>query len=316
MNNIEELFASIHEESETQQAQPETKQEVPVKQEAPAETQENVETQEESGESGESEENQEENKEETEKQEKPESRSNKRIRELNDAKKQAESRAAQLEEQLRRIETRKQELDKMADGEKPDPAKFETMQEYLDALTDAKVKAVLKMNEQERLNGERANAENAYVSEIVNTFDQKIQLATQSNPDLPKAVEHLNSIAQYIPVEVRQALLTDDNAAQLAWEIATNQELLDYMCKQNPVNSIKVLAKISSKYDVDEAPQQKAPTAPANKGPVAFSASRTDKPKLPNVPKGGSGSKAGDNLSPSEYYKQYAKGKIDRKPWE
>jgi flagellar biosynthesis GTPase FlhF len=326
MENIAELLASINDEAETGAG--ETQEQKPTETQEKQETQEQGETADDDsgetdkskqGESEESEEGETQDPEDSEAQKKDEpkqeSRANKRIRELNEAKKLAESKAAQLEAQLRDIELRKQEIDKLAEGEMPDPSKFSTMQEYINALAEAKVQAALKLNEQSRLKAEQERAETAYVQEIVGSFEQKVQIAAQSNPDLPKAVEHLNKLASHIPVEVRQALLTDENAAQLAWEIATNQELLDYVCKQNPVNSIKVLAKISAKYDVDEAPAKTATTA--SNAPVAFKAGgNTAKPKIPAVPKTGAGSKNVDNLSPAEYYRQYVKGKIDKKPWE
>lgn len=319
MNGIEELLQSINEEAETAQTQNETQekqtpenqnQEKPETEESgePEETEESTESKEGEGEDSEDGEKKPEEKQE----QKPESRANKRIRELNEAKKLAESRAAQLEAQLRQIEARKAEIEKLADGEKPDPSKFATMQEYLDALTEARVNAALKAAEQNRLKAEQEHAETAYVQEIVGSFEQKVQIAAQANPDLPKAVEHLNKIAQYIPVEVRHALLTDENAAQLAWEIATNQELLDYVCMQNPVNSIKVLAKLSAKYDVDEAPAKSATSAPTK--PTAFAPTK-QAPKVPNVPKSGAGNKSTDNMSPKEYWKAFQAGKVS-KPWE
>lgn len=313
MNGIADLLAEINNGADTEEVSETREPTSPVVTNTPDEQDETAEDDEsKQGESGESKEGETEKKEESQK---PESRANKRIRELNEAKKLAESRAAQLEAQLRDIELRKQEIDKLAEGEMPDPSKFSTMQDYVNALAEAKVQAALKANEQARLKAEAERAETAYVQEIVGTFEQKVQIAAQANPDLPKAVEHLNKLAPHIPVEVRQALLTDENAAQLAWEVATNQELLDYVIKQNSVNSIKVLAKLSAKYDVDESPATTAKPAP--NAPVAFKASGTTaKPKIPSVPKAGTGSKNVDSLSPAEYYRQYANGKIDKKPWE
>jgi hypothetical protein len=285
------------------------------------ETSEAGETEEtgEPGESGEPEEK--EGEPETQKKEdtpKHKSRANERIRELNEAKKQAESKAAQLEDRIRAIEARSAEIDKLADGEMPDASKFETLQDYVNALAEAKVKAALKLNQQEQLKNERETAAKAYEQEIGSSFEQKVQIAAQANPDLPKAVEHLNKLAQHIPIEVRHALITDENAAQLAWDIATNQELLDYVMMQNPINSIKVLAKLSAKYDpVEDTPSKAAPAAVAGNKPVAFTPSAKQAPKLPNVPKSGaSGNKNWDNMSPSQYWKAYRAGKVDKKPWE
>lgn len=319
-NSMAEMLADIDNEQETTQSQNETQerqaqenqnQETTETDESgePEETEESTESKE-----GEGEESEDGEKKPEEKQEqKPESRANRRIRELNRLKKDAESRAAQLEAQLRQIEARKAEIEKLADGEKPDPSKFATMQEYLDALTEARVNAALKAAEQNRLKAEQEHAETAYVQEIVGSFEQKVQIAAQANPDLPKAVEHLNKMAQYIPVEVRQALLTDENAAQLAWEIATNQELLDYVCMQNPVNSIKVLAKLSAKYDVDEAPAKSATSAPTK--PTAFAPTK-QAPKVPNVPKSGTGANVSNQLTGKKYWEALKAGKITKKPWE
>lgn len=319
-NSMAEMLADIDNEQETTQSQNETQerqaqenqnQETTETDESgePEETEESTESKE-----GEGEESEDGEKKPEEKQEqKPESRANRRIRELNQLKKDAESRAAQLEAQLRQIEARKAEIEKLADGEKPDPSKFATMQEYLDALTEARVNAALKAAEQNRLKAEQEHAETAYVQEIVGSFEQKVQIAAQANPDLPKAVEHLNKMAQYIPVEVRQALLTDENAAQLAWEIATNQELLDYVCMQNPVNSIKVLAKLSAKYDVDEAPAKSATSAPTK--PTAFAPTK-QAPKVPNVPKSGTGANVSNQLTGKKYWEALKAGKITKKPWE
>lgn len=317
-NSMADLLADVETtDTETQETQ-QTEQKPTEKQET-QETESNTEGETEQPKEGESEESEETKEGETEKkdeQPKHENRVNKRIRELNEAKKQAESRAAQLESKLREIETRKEAIDKLADGEMPDPNKFETMQDYVNALAEAKVKAALKLNQQEQLKQEQESAAKAYEQEVGSSFEQKVQLAAQANPDLPKAVEHLNKLAQYIPLEVRHALITDENAAQLAWDIATNQELLDYVMKQNPINSIKVLAKLSAKYDpVDDKAETVISTVASGK-PIAFTPTAKQPPKVPNVPKSGAGNKSSDNMSPAQYWKAYNAGKVDKKPWE
>lgn len=317
-NSMADLLADVETtDTETQETQ-QTEQKPTEKQET-QETESNTEGETEQPKEGESEESEEAKEGETEKkdeQPKHENRVNKRIRELNEAKKQAESRAAQLESKLREIETRKEAIDKLADGEMPDPNKFETMQDYVNALAEAKVKAALKLNQQEQLKQEQESAAKAYEQEVGSSFEQKVQLAAQANPDLPKAVEHLNKLAQYIPPEVRHALITDENAAQLAWDIATNQELLDYVMKQNPINSIKVLAKLSAKYDPVDDKANTATSTVASGKPIAFTPTAKQPPKVPSVPKSGAGNKSSDNMSPAQYWKAYNAGKVDKKPWE
>lgn len=319
-NSMADLLADISDEAPADEQKPTEQQEKPTTDQPNAETQD--------GETGEAEESTEAKPEDSEEKDeeageakkedppKHENRVNKRIRELNEAKKQAESRAAQLESKLREIETRKEAIDKLADGEMPDPNKFETMQDYVNALAEAKVKAALKLNQQEQLKQEQESAAKAYEQEVGSSFEQKVQLAAQANPDLPKAVEHLNKLAQYIPPEVRHALITDENAAQLAWDIATNQELLDYVMKQNPINSIKVLAKLSAKYDpVDDKAETVTSTVASGK-PIAFTPTAKQPPKVPNVPKSGASSKTGvDAMSTKEYWRALQAGKVS-KPWD
>jgi len=86
---------------------------------------------------------------------------------------------------------------------------------------------------------------------------------------------------------------------------------------QNPINSIKVLAKLSAKYDPVDDNTKAASVAVAGNKPLAFTPSAKQAPKLPSVPKSGaSGNKNSDNMSPSQYWKAYRAGKVDKKPWE
>jgi len=226
MNNISELFESLNE--------PETE----VTSTAIEETSVNESESEiaESDSQEETSESSEESNQEEQKLEQKESRANRRIRELNDAKKVAESKAKELEDRLAEIVRRQEEISKLPDGEMPDPSKFETMQDYINAITEAKVIHALKEQEIKRVEQEKQIAQEKYVTEVVSNYESKITEAAKSNPDIVKAYEHLNKISNHIPVEVREALLTDENAAQLTWEIATNQEILDYVVKQRPTN--------------------------------------------------------------------------------
>jgi len=299
MNNISELFESLNE--------PETE----VTSTAIEETSVNESESEiaESDSQEETSESSEESNQEEQKLEQKESRANRRIRELNDAKKVAESKAKELEDRLAEIVRRQEEISKLPDGEMPDPSKFETMQDYINAITEAKVIHALKEQEIKRVEQEKQIAQEKYVTEVVSNYESKITEAAKSNPDIVKAYEHLNKISNHIPVEVREALLTDENAAQLTWEIATNQEILDYVVKQRPTNSIKLLAKLSSQFDID-VPDTVTPMSPTK--PTAFQPN----PKVPQVPKSKPATKSYEELSPSEYFRKYRSGKIDKKPWE
>jgi len=231
----------------------------------------------------------------------PKSRANERIRELNEKAKAAVARADALAAELAQLQARQAELDKAAPSEEEiDPAKFETMAEYIKAITDSKVSRALKAQEKELISRQSLEKTAEIERNIGNSFDEKVKEYAVVNPEIPRAVEHLTKYAQHIPPEVRMALLTDDNAAAVAWEIATNSDLLEQVIRGNPVQSIKAIARISAKHDsVDSKPTAFVP----NKKPV-----------VPEVPRSSASQKSTDSMSNKEAWNAYKAGKIKR-PW-
>lgn len=235
----------------------------------------------------------------------PKSRANERIRDLNDKAKAATARADALAAELAALQARQAEIEKAGLTESEiDPNKFETMAEYIKAVTDAKVSTALKAQEKELISRQSDQKIAEIERNIGNSFSEKVAEYAVVNPEIQQAVDHLTKYAQHIPPDVRMALLTDENAAAVAWEIATSSDLLEQVIRGNPLQSIKAIARISARHD--SAPQKAgtpAPFVPTSKKPV-----------VPEVPRSTASQKNTDSMSNKEAWNQYKAGKIKR-PW-
>ena len=246
----------------------------------------------------------------------PKNRANERIRELNEKAKTEKARADHLEQEIGRIRERQAELDKLTEGAEVDldPNKFESMDAYIKAVTDAKVAKAVEARDRQQLEQESAKTIQAYEQSIAKSFEANIAQYAEVNPNITAAVEHLNKYAEHIPPEVRLALLTDENGAKIAWDIATSSELLESVIRGNPAQSIKLIGKLSAKHDGIQAPTS-APVQSASKV-EAFTPKGTpvaSKPKVPEVPRvAGSTATSTDKLSPKEAWEQFKAGKIKR----
>lgn len=247
--------------------------------------------------------------------EKPKNRANERIRELNEKAKQANLKAESLENELRSLRARQAELDKLTEGATADidPNSFETMDDYIKAVTDIKVKKALEASERSNLEKQTLAKQVEIENQIGQSFESKLHAYSEVNPKVIEASQHLAQYAENIPPEVRLSLLTDDNAAQVTWEIATNAQLIETLINANPIQSIKMIAKLSAKYDKDDVKQ----TFVSENKPKAFNPTGNNskpKPVIPEVPRATSNSaKNLDKMSHKEAWEMYKK--TGKRPW-
>lgn len=247
----------------------------------------------------------------------PKNRANERIRELNDKAKTEKARADHLEQELNRIRERQAELDKLTEGAEADldPNKFESMDEYIKAVTDAKVAKAVEARDRQQLEQESAKTIQAYEQSIANTFEANVAKYAEVNPNITKAVEHLNKYAEYIPPEVRLALLTDENGAQIAWDIATSSELLEAVTKGNSAQSIKLIGKLSAKYDApNNTSKSDGVIKPLElKDDVKPSVVTKPSPVVPAIPKVNNNGSNADRKSARDAWKEYQT--TGKRPW-
>ena len=71
------------------------------------------------------------------------------------------------------------------------------------------------------------------------------------NPEVVDAIQYIERYAEKINPQVRRALLTDDNAADLCYEIATNKDLLKLVIDGDPIDAVRAMTKWSTKFTRD-----------------------------------------------------------------
>lgn len=158
---------------------------------------------------------------------------------------------------------------------------FEDMGAYADALLDAQseLKSEIKDRKREFLEYQRQVAQTQVQSgnKILEEFGAKIESAKEAFPMVDKARELLESRAGELHVEIRRALLTDENAGELTWAIGSSKKNLQYLIEASqiatktgtlPIDAIKMMGKWSSeikgaKGTGESSVPKKVPTKPA-----------------------------------------------------
>lgn len=176
----------------------------------------------------------------------PESIPYNRFREVNEERKELERRLSEYESRLKSFEESKAKVSEINSIEDLNAKMSElSIEEYNSHLiTLARKQFELeaeKRQEQERIK--------KFEKDLNDNFMTKIERSAKTNPEIREAVEYLGQYAQRIPAQTRYALLTDDNTAEVIFEIATTPELLNFIISSNPIDSARKIAKLSSKYD-------------------------------------------------------------------
>jgi hypothetical protein len=128
-------------------------------------------------------------------------------------------------------------------------------EEYNKAIIEITRKQIREEFEQERVATEIRKQE----IEIANKFEESISTAAKDNPEVIQAKEFVEEYSDLIPADVRYALVTDENAGRLLYDIAATEGMLDKLIKGNPTDSIRILAKMSAKYDYEKEYKKQEP---------------------------------------------------------
>jgi hypothetical protein len=146
------------------------------------------------------------------------------------------------------------------DGGKPDPLKYQTQEEYLEALTDWKVDQREQLREMQRVQQERSTAYNDRVTEL----KKKPEYADW---DAVFSAVKANDIPLSPPFA--EALTSDPNAAEVSYWLAKNLKQAKRIMSLPPAQGIRELGKISAKFDAPAAQKPPVSKAPAPARPVA-----------------------------------------------
>lgn len=176
----------------------------------------------------------------------PESIPYNRFREVNEERKELERRLSEYETRLKSFEESKAKVSEINSIEDLNAKMSElSIEEYNSHL----ITLARKQFEQETEKRQEQERIQKFEKDLNDNFMSKVERASKSNPEVKDAVEYLGQYAQRIPPQTRYAMLTDDNAGEVIFEIATNPELLNFVMTANPIDVARKIAKLSSKYD-------------------------------------------------------------------
>lgn len=159
---------------------------------------------------------------------------------------------------------------------KPDPATFQSYDEYVEALADWKseqrVTAVLKQRDEQRTR----DAESAAVEAKAQAWHERQGAFREVTPDYDAVVG--KSSVQVAP-HVVDALLDSDSGPDLAYHLAKHPETVKRINALPPLAAARELGRIEASLSTPAAPREK----PASKAPVPITPARSSAPASVNL---------------------------------
>jgi hypothetical protein len=156
---------------------------------------------------------------------------------------------------------------------KPQLEKFESYEDYVEALTDWK----LAQREAAMAEKSKVDAAKQQQAELAKSWQAR-QEATRAKYD-----DYDEVVGQEIPITgvMQQALLESDHGAELAYWLGSNPEEAERIAKLGPVAAIKALAKIEDSVSGSAAtpvkPKPRASSAPEPISPLGARGSAATK---------------------------------------
>lgn len=142
---------------------------------------------------------------------------------------------------------------------KPDPDKFDSHEDYIDALTDWKVEKKLSDKEQK-------SKQETQVSEFqakVSSHQEKVNAFREKTEDFDEVLESVDDIE--LSLAVQDLILDSENGAELVYELAKNRDEFAKICKMSPMAAARELGKFESK--LAKAASAETKTTPTTKAP-------------------------------------------------
>lgn len=124
---------------------------------------------------------------------------------------------------------------------KPDPDKFDTHAEYVEALTDWKLeqreKAAREKAEQDRIKTEQET--------LIKSHTERVKAFTEKTKDFHEVLEQVDDVP--VSPTVEHILLSSENGPELMYELAKNRADYERINKLSPVAAAREIGKIEAK---------------------------------------------------------------------
>lgn len=144
---------------------------------------------------------------------------------------------------------------------------FANMGEYANALisiqSDLKTEIKFKDKEiREYLKNEQTN-QVTEESKIAETYEKKVESVKEQYPQVIKAKEELTKIADKLHIEIRRALVMDENSGELTWALGSSKKNMSYLLEATktaelngrlPIDAIKFIGRLSAEINKNKIP--------------------------------------------------------------
>lgn len=146
---------------------------------------------------------------------------------------------------------------------KPDPAKFETYEAYIEALAEWKV----EVREAARAKQEAERAQNEVRRKIGEAHSERVTAARERYADWDEVIQKANGIP--IAPEVHTTIVESPHGPDIAYYLATHPEEMQRIAALSPVRQVAELGKVEARFDkpaAQPAQRKPLPKPPANVG--------------------------------------------------
>lgn len=162
------------------------------------------------------------------------------------------------------VEPKKEQVDSkpLASVEgKPNPEKFDTHAEYVEALTEWKVEQKQKEREDKleksKLEAEQANVFKAH-ADRVKSFSEKTK-------DFDEVLAEVEDVP--LSPTIQELIVSSENGPALMYELAKNRAEFERICKLSPLAAARELGKIESKLDANASDEKNPEPKKLTKAP-------------------------------------------------
>lgn len=223
-----------------------------------------------------------------------------RIDKLNAKFTAEQQRAAALEARLAQLESaggKKTEVEapkKASTDGRPDPDKFNTHAEYVEALADWKFEQKRQAHEEES----RKKALQTEQQKTLEAHTKRVKSFAEKTEDFQDVLENVDDLP--VSQAVQELLISSENGPELMYELAKNRAEFERISSLSPISAARELGRFESKFLSKASATGTQETKKLTNAP---------KPIDPVGAKGGSGTKSiyDPNLSQKDYERIRAK---------
>lgn len=160
---------------------------------------------------------------------------------------------SQTEPKLEQKTEQKTESKTSANDGKPDPEKFSTHADYVEALTDWKTERKF-MERDQKLEKSKLQIEQ---DKLARAYQERVKTFSEKNKDFSEVLSELNGV--FVSPAVREIIFTSDNGPAIAYELAKNRDEFERVNKLSPLAAAKELGRIEARFSSNPSPEKNEP---------------------------------------------------------